>query len=58
MLSGSHTIKVLGVGVVELNFIFDQILLKDVLHTYEMRKKFGFLLYEVGSIELLSLIVM
>ena len=40
MLSGSHTIKVLGVSVVKLNFIFD--LLKDVLHTYEMRKNLYF----------------
>ena len=54
MLGDSHTTKVAGIGNVDLKFTFGRtLLLKDVLHTPEMRKNLvsSFLLNKVGFVQ-------
>ena len=54
LLSDSHTTKVAGIGNMELKFTFGRtLLLKNVLHTPEMRKNLvsTFLLNKAGFVQ-------
>ena len=51
LLKDSHTIKVAGIGEMELKFTFERtVILKEVMHTPKMRKNFvfGYLLNKAG----------